>query len=676
MAIGLTFSAGLTALIALALVHETLSANDHYCLPSSCGNIPNISFPFRLKSDPESCGDSRYELSCDENNRTVLHLFAGKYYVQKINYNNYTIRVADSGIHNDSYFSSPTYSIYSYNFSNRYDRAYYGFTELLPKLTKLEPYDQFQPSENPELSRIVVFMSCEEPVNSPYCLDTSTCIHNSSNYISHSKRYSYVKVGKTNAAEVADLCRVEKITQTSWPRNDDPNLSCKDVHNELVYGFEISWLRGNCQSFCGRKFTECYLNDTNHVQCSGKLNAAFQVILISFCSKHGTFLCDAVDYSIISVYSIYLIMIHLAVKFLFGTPFVVAFLIYKWRRRNLSMYDAIEDFLQSHNNLMPIRYSYPEIRKMTDGFTEKLGEGGFATVFKGKLRSGHLVAIKMLDTSKANGQDFISEVATIGRIHHTNVVQLIGFCVEGPKRALIYEFMPNGSLDKYIFSQEGSIPLSIEKIYEISLGVGRGIEYLHQGCDMQILHFDIKPHNILLDENFIPKVSDFGLAKLYPPDDSIVFLTAARGTLGYMAPELFYKNIGGISYKADVYSFGMLLLEMASKRKNFNAFADHSSQIYFPTWVYDQVYEENDIVMEDATKGEKEKIKKMIKVALWCIQMKPSDRPSMNKVVEMLEGEVECSQMPSKPFLSSVGDVRDNLYPTCSSILSSESSQF
>ena len=113
--------------------------------------------------------------------------------------------------------------------------------------------------------------------------------------------------------------------------------------------------------------------------------------------------------------------------------------------------------------------------------------------------------------------------------------------------------MPNGSLDKYIFSQEGSIPLSIEKIYEISLGVGRGIEYLHQGCDMQILHFDIKPHNILLDENFTPKVSDFALAKLYPPNDSIVSLTAARGTLGYMAPELFYENIGGVSYKDDVF---------------------------------------------------------------------------------------------------------------------------
>jgi serine/threonine protein kinase len=147
------------------------------------------------------------------------------------------------------------------------------------------------------------------------------------------------------------------------------------------------------------------------------------------------------------------------------------------------------------------------------------------------------------------------------------------------------------------------------------------------------LHFDIKPHNILLDENFTPKISDFGLAKLYPIDNSIVSLTAARGTLGYMAPELFYKNIGGISYKSDVYSFGMLLMEMASRRKNVNAFVEHSSQIYFPTWVYDQLHDGNDIKMEDATEEEK----KMIIVALWCIQMKPSDLPSMNNVIEMLE---------------------------------------
>ncbi|KAM4068778.1 hypothetical protein ACB094_12G038300 [Castanea mollissima] len=322
---------------------------------------------------------------------------------------------------------------------------------------------------------------------------------------------------------------------------------------------------------------------------------------------------------------------------------------------------------------MPIRYSFSQIRKMAKGFKDKLGEGGYGSVYKGKLQSGHLVAIKMLGKSKANGQEFTNEVATIERIHHKNVVQLIGYCAKGLKRALIYEFMPNSSLDKYIFSQKGNITLSIEKTYDISLGVARGIEYLHQGCDMQILHFDIKPHTILLDENFTPKIYDFELAKLYPIDDSIVSLIAAKGTLGYIAPELFYKNIGGVSYKANVYSFGMLLLKMTNKRKNLNAFADHSSQIYFPTWVYSQFSEGNDIEMEDATREEKKIAKKMILVALWCIQMNPNDRPSMNKVVEMLEGVVECLQMPSKPFLLSspkrrIGDVGDNLDSTSSSI--------
>ncbi|CAL9005787.1 unnamed protein product [Prunus brigantina] len=334
------------------------------------------------------------------------------------------------------------------------------------------------------------------------------------------------------------------------------------------------------------------------------------------------------------------------------------------------MYNMIEDFLHSDNNFLPIRYSYSDIKKMSNKFKNKLGEGGFGTVFKGKLRSGRFGAIKMLGKSKANGEDFISEVATIGRIHHFNVVQLVGYCVEGSKRALVYEFMQNGSLDKYIYSKEGSNLLSYKKIYDISLGVARGIEYLHQGCDMQILHFDIKPHNILLDENFVPKISDFGLAKLYPTDNSIVSLTAARGTMGYMAPELFYKNIGGVSYKADVYSFGMLLMEMGSKRKNLNARAEHSSQIYFPSWVYDQYKEGKELEMEDIIIEEEKKIvKKLVITALWCIQMKPRDRPAMNEVIKMLEGDVESLQMPPKPFLCPQEmpvDIPDNLHRTCS----------
>ena len=341
------------------------------------------------------------------------------------------------------------------------------------------------------------------------------------------------------------------------------------------------------------------------------------------------------------------------------------------------MYDGIEEFLQGQNNLMPIRYSYREIKKMTKGFKDKLGEGGFGSVYKGKLSSGRFAAIKILSKSKANGQDFINEVATIGRIHHVNVVRLIGFCVEGSKRALLYDFMPLGSLDKYIFSGEKrNHSLSLDKIFEIALGVARGIEYLHRGCDMQILHFDIKPHNILLDENFIPKVSDFGLARLCPLDNSIVSLTAARGTIGYIAPELFYKNIGGVSYKADVYSFGMLLMEMASRRKNLSANAENSSQIYFPSWIYDQFSKGDDVETEDLTEDEKETTKKMIIVALWCIQLKPCDRPSMTKVIELLEGKVECLQMPPKPSFypqeTYDADAGQTSKGTCSSALSDE----
>ncbi|XP_058206148.1 rust resistance kinase Lr10-like [Rhododendron vialii] len=317
---------------------------------------------------------------------------------------------------------------------------------------------------------------------------------------------------------------------------------------------------------------------------------------------------------------------------------------------------------------------------MTNGFRDKLGEGGYGSVYKGKLRSGPPVAVKMLSKPKANGQEFINEVATIGRIHHVNVVQLIGYCAERSKRALLYDFMPNGSLEKYISSPDAKLSLSCKQMYEISLGVARGVGYLHQGCDMQILHFDIKPHNILLDENFTPKVSDFGLAKLYPTDESTITMTAARGTLGYMAPELFYKNIGGISYKADIYSFGMLLMELAGRRRNWNSSAN-SSQVFFPSWVYDQFAEGKNLQIGETTEEESEMVKKMMLVALWCIQMRPSDRPSMNKVVEMLEGNFELLHTPSKPFLYSqampvendgTNIMLPNLSGACSDAMTSE----
>ncbi|WKA07194.1 hypothetical protein VitviT2T_025050 [Vitis vinifera] len=203
-------------------------------------------------------------------------------------------------------------------------------------------------------------------------------------------------------------------------------------------------------------------------------------------------------------------------------------------------------FLEDYRALKPSRYSYNDIKRITDGFKEKLGEGGYGTVYKGKLSNEILVAVKILNYSNGNGEEFINEVGTIGRIHHINVVHLIGFCSDGYRRALIYEFLSNESLEKFIFSNHS---LGWEKLQDIAIGIAKGIEYLHQGCDQRILHFDIKPHNILLDHNFNPKISDFGLAKLCSKEQSAVSMSVIRGTMGYIAPEMISRNFGNVSYK-------------------------------------------------------------------------------------------------------------------------------
>lgn len=295
---------------------------------------------------------------------------------------------------------------------------------------------------------------------------------------------------------------------------------------------------------------------------------------------------------------------------------------------------------------------------MTKNFKEKLGQGGYGSVFKGTLRNGHLVAVKVLNESKSNGEEFVNEVSSIGGTSHVNIVTLLGFCFEGSKRALIYEFMSNGSLDKHIYEDNLSKTdrqLGWETLYQIAVGIARGLEYLHRGCNTRILHFDIKPHNILLDENFCPKISDFGLAKICPRKDSIVSVLGARGTIGYIAPEVFCRNFGGVSHKSDVYSYGMLVLEMIGGRKNFCVGGDNSSQIYFPHWIHKRLELGEELVLRGTGDEVEEKIaRKMILASLWCIQTDPSNRPPMSRVVEMLQGSLDQSlPVPPKPYLSS-----------------------
>ncbi|XP_057470430.1 rust resistance kinase Lr10-like [Actinidia eriantha] len=331
---------------------------------------------------------------------------------------------------------------------------------------------------------------------------------------------------------------------------------------------------------------------------------------------------------------------------------VISTLYFVVRSYNLKKKDQvkIERFLEDYRALKPTRYTYAEIKKITDQLKNEIGQGGYGTVYKGKLSNDIHVAAKILNNFKENGDEFINEVGTIGTIHHVNVVRLVGYCADGYKRALVYEYLPNDSLEKLISSDEKKRSLGWEKLQDIALGIAKGIEYLHQGCDQRIVHFDIKPHNVLLDQNFNPKISDFGLAKLCSKEQSAVSMTAARGTVGYIAPEVFSRNFGNVSHKSDVYSFGMLLLEIVGGRKNTDVTDQNSNEAYFPDWIYNRLNhgEENGIEIEE---DEDAKIvKKLTIVGLWCIQWYPGGRPSMKVVVQMLEGDGSTLAMPPSPF--------------------------
>jgi len=339
--------------------------------------------------------------------------------------------------------------------------------------------------------------------------------------------------------------------------------------------------------------------------------------------------------------------VYLVGRFILAPIGIFGFLIHKYMTTKKASGNE-EIFLVNQQHLMPKRYTFSDIIAITNNFKDKLGQGGFGNVYKGQLRDAFLVAVKMLGNAKCNDEDFINEVSIIGRIHHVNIVRLVGFCSEGSYRALVFEYMANGSLDKLLFSRETELLLvSWEKLLQIAVGTARGIEHLHGGCSVCILHLDIKPHNVLLDSNFIPKVSDFGLAKFYPREKDFVSISTTRGTIGYFAPEMISRNLGAVSCKSDVYSFGMLLLEMAGRRRKSNSKGNCSSDVYFPSWVYDHLSEGGDLELENVTEIEAAIARKLCIVGLWCIQKAASDRPTMTKVVEMLGANIDDLQLPS-----------------------------
>lgn len=319
----------------------------------------------------------------------------------------------------------------------------------------------------------------------------------------------------------------------------------------------------------------------------------------------------------------------------------------KLRRLNFtSEGDADDDVFLDAIPGLPTRFSYRDLQLATNNFSKKLGTGGFGSVYEGVLADRTKVAVKQLESVGQGKKEFRAEVGIIGSIHHVHLVQLRGFCAEGLHRLLVYEYMSNGSLDKCLFPAVGSTKLlDWNTRYKIALGTARGLAYLHDDCREKIIHCDIKPENILLDENFTAKVSDFGLAKLLNKEQSQVF-TTMRGTRGYLAPE-WLMNLA-ISEKSDVYSFGMVLLEIISGRKNYEP-SENSEKCYFPAYAFSQAEHGClDQLVDERLRGTVDirQAIEAVRIALWCIQEEIPTRPSMTKVVQMLEGNLRVTEPP------------------------------
>ncbi|XP_042449530.1 G-type lectin S-receptor-like serine/threonine-protein kinase At5g35370 [Zingiber officinale] len=304
---------------------------------------------------------------------------------------------------------------------------------------------------------------------------------------------------------------------------------------------------------------------------------------------------------------------------------------------------------------LPTRYTYDELLDATNNFQTPIGSGGFGCVYKGQLLDKSLVAVKRINaaSTQQGRREFCTEIAVIGNIHHVNLVRLRGFCAQGRKRLLVYEYMNRSSLDRVLFSRNPDlVVLEWKQRLDVAVGAARGLAYLHSGCEHRIIHCDVKPENILLHDNNQVKIADFGLAKLMSPEQSGLF-TTMRGTRGYLAPE--WLTNAAISDKTDVYSFGMVLLEIVRGRKNraeeSGKELTDSPSPYFPMLALEMhergTYEE---LADPRLEGKVNwaELERVVKVALCCLHEEPVSRPSMTAVVAILEGTVPVGEPRSQ----------------------------
>ncbi|KAK2454487.1 putative L-type lectin-domain containing receptor kinase S.5 [Trifolium repens] len=342
---------------------------------------------------------------------------------------------------------------------------------------------------------------------------------------------------------------------------------------------------------------------------------------------------------------------------------LVFFFLYFQRKKNFEedKYGGIEDQIQ-HSSMAPKKYRLKELMRATGGFSlqSKLGEGGFGPVYKGILRNNKEIAVKRVSKNSRQGkQEFIAEVTTIGSLHHKNLVKLIGWCYESKELLLVYEFMPKGSLDKYLFNQSSELEVQYSKVLDwktrnsVIRDVAQALDYLHDGCERRVLHRDIKASNIMLDLDYTAKLGDFGLARTVQKRNETHHSTKEiAGTPGYMAPESFLT--GRATVETDVYAFGVLVLEVVCGRRPGNVFAqeDYKNSIVYQVW---ELYGKGEIVSvvdkrinceEDERVKWEEEIEIVLVLGLACCHPNPNERPSMKTVLMVLNGEASPPIVP------------------------------
>ncbi|PON79929.1 Mitogen-activated protein kinase kinase kinase [Trema orientale] len=291
------------------------------------------------------------------------------------------------------------------------------------------------------------------------------------------------------------------------------------------------------------------------------------------------------------------------------------------------------------------------IANATDNFssTNKIGAGGFGTVYKGVLPTGQEIAVKRLSKDSGQGPtEFKNEVILISKLQHRNLVRLLGCCIHREDRMLIYEYMPNRSLDLYIFNQTRSTAIDWPKRFDIIVGIARGLLYLHRDSRLRIIHRDLKASNILLDSEMNPKISDFGLARIFGGDQTQVNTNRVVGTYGYMSPE--YAIDGHFSMKSDVFSFGVVVLEIVSGKKNRGFdHPDHDLNLLghaWKLWNEGRPIELADALLENVPASE---VLRCIQVGLLCVQKRPEERPLMSSVLYMLDSDNASLPQPKQP---------------------------